>query len=166
MLKDSFSSRLHTYDLVLGKYDLIDKYQFSTNSFSFIEKLELIYTSPKLENTHLKAILSNEFLTQRYLNVYKTSKFPQYIIRKTLRKSYLWVFLEFLLNSSLLNNKLRVSNQIGNTHLNLIIKSSLNDNFVSFLNELCEFPNNQNFLLYFSKKSSYFRQFLSYYFIF
>jgi len=157
----TFQSRLHIYQNVLGKYDLIDKYKFSPVKFNYLKKIEFCYTTHKLVSNQLDFLLFNSFLIQQYFKNYCNAKNKYQIFKITLRNYF--ICLDFLLNSSFLNEKLSIKdhNSLNNIYLTLPVSFNT-DFFLMGLNK-----NLQKIVLNlkFSNKSLHLSKFLSYYFI-
>ena len=67
--------RLKIYQIIIGEYDLIDKYTFSEVTFRKIKNIKLIISISKLVNKSLYKLLIQEFLTQKFFNFDKSFKF-------------------------------------------------------------------------------------------
>ena len=110
-------SRMYVYSNFLQKYDNLDK-EFLTN-FDSTCKLCYIKTTfckELLQSIHFNTVISKEFFTLQKFNLYtagdKDNKFGSYILSTTLRRSFLYMYVEFLIyNSFKLKNKAFEVNQ-------------------------------------------------------
>jgi hypothetical protein len=103
--------RLSVYSSILSKYDFTDKH---TN----FEKFVLTSCVPKFScvilgtlKTSLNEILFNEFLTFKKLHftsIKNNNKYKLNYFKITIRKKYLFLCVELLLNSSFVYTKLKI----------------------------------------------------------
>ena len=157
----SFQSRLRIYQTTLGKYDLIDKYKFSNIKFSFLNNVQLLYTTHKLSSEKLNFLLFNEFLAKQYFSNYWNRRKKLQIFKINLRNYFMC--LDFFINSCFLHKDLIIKNYDSLNSICIMLPTSFNTNFL--INELNRSFRNVTLTLKFSKKSSHISKFLSYYFI-
>nr|YP_009502218.1 hypothetical protein [Porolithon onkodes]ASB29820.1 hypothetical protein [Porolithon onkodes] len=161
--------RLQVYDRLIGSYDLLDKYKFSSTKFTKIESIIVYSTINKLTNKNLNLLFLKEFITKQCLNVYKPKKFgflKKFVI--TLRKFFLYFYLELSFNFLLLGKKSRIIFPTNCKHANLRLNLDISCFSVGLLTEKSKSWNLNskfNLKLVFKNQNNLIKTFLSYYFI-
>ena len=134
--------RLRIYNNLIGLYDSSDKYKYSKIKFSIINHIKLYNSVIKLTNKNLSPILFQEFATTQRFNLFNNNKIN--FLKKfflTLRNNFMYLYLEFLINSNLLINKLIKKVHVSFTTINSILSITTFNFYTNFLNELLDYRN-------------------------
>lgn len=157
--------RLYIYQITLGKYDLVDKYNFSKINLSKLTNIKILYTTHKFASSSLSFFLFKEFLTQRrsYVTNFLKTALNNFIV--TLRGYSVLACLEVLLNSTFLSDYFSVTSPNFSFFINLFFKVSSNNEFFRHLNNTSLSIEKFRLVLRFQTKHVYLKSFISYYFI-
>ena len=126
--------RLKLYTSLVGSYDLIDKYEYSKTKFLNVSYVRLNNSIAKLTNKNLLSILFQEFSTNQRFNFFTRKKIS--FLKKfylTLRNYVMYCYLEFLINSDLLINRLIKKTHISFKIINSILSPTTINFYVNFL---------------------------------
>lgn len=108
-MKLSLTSRLYLHHIILSRYDFTDKYinfiQFNLN----LRNIKINCTIYDLTQNSLNELFFKELLTYRKFHIKKpiqTSKLKTVQFLTSIKKMYIYIFLELLLNSVFLFTKI------------------------------------------------------------
>lgn len=99
--------RLQVYTKIVGKFDVLNKYRTFLYENSKILTIQVLWNLNEQNKNDINFFLLNEFFTQRRFNLKTTlNHFKQLLLTATLRKSYLFYYLEIFFNFYLINKPL------------------------------------------------------------
>ena len=161
--------RLKIYSVLIGDYDLCDKYKFSSEKFTEIKIIVVHSTVNGVANKDLSLLFFKEFITKQRSNIYRSKKLG--LLEKlvtTLRKSFLYFHLEILFSLYLLRNKPQIVTSISHQHVNLILNFGTSHFLTKHIIEKLKpwnFTVKFNLKLVFERYDYLLKTFLFYYFI-
>lgn len=133
-------SRLQAYNILVGNYDLCDKYKFSPTKFIKARKIVVHSKINKLINKNLGLSFFKEFITKQRLNIYNFKKLnflKKFVI--TLRKSFFHFYIETLLSFFLTKRKPKTVMSIDYQYINLLVSFDISHLFREQLSERLNF---------------------------
>jgi len=123
-MKYNYQPRLKIYHKTLGKFDLIDKY--NTYQLKYFKSIAIKIFWDFNNKIDLTKLLFKEFLLQQRFRHKKILKrVPNTFFTITIRKNYIYLYFEMLINTYFINNK--------KIHINNFIPTILFQ--LSFLNQ-------------------------------
>ena len=119
-----FKSRLSSYHNLIGKFDLLNKYNLPILRFKSLKSLSIFYSVQKYTKTNLNFLLLRELLFCRRFGLRNSSKYLKAGVkyfRLTLRKNLLFLYLELLLNIYFLQLKVNYKFIVLNSFIEIKI---------------------------------------------
>nr|YP_009660512.1 hypothetical protein [Corallina chilensis]QCS25460.1 hypothetical protein [Corallina chilensis] len=121
----TFKPRLQSNHHLIDKYDIIDKYFFSKEVLPSLNKIDIFYNLDKNSNYYLNSLLITEFKS--------TQKPSLDVFKITLRKFYFYTYIELLIHTNFLENKIKYFNKTNNCFFQVKYITNLTNN--NFLNK-------------------------------
>jgi len=113
-MKYNYQPRLKIYHKTLGKFDLIDKYNIYQSTYFKNILIKIFWdfnSSNKIDLT--KFLFKEFFLQQRFIHKKMFNRVPNTFFTTTLRKNYIYLYFEMLINTYFTNNnKIHINNLI------------------------------------------------------